>query len=74
MQPFAKENNGYQYMLHVVDVLSKFAWSVPLEVPINRTVNSYFFHDVEEYDGFYEVSSKPGVVKQIHHYKLDTMY
>ena len=27
-------------------------------------VNNYFFGDAEEYDGFYEVSSKPRVVKQ----------
>ena len=31
MQAFAEKNNGYRYMLNVVDVLSKFAWSEPLK-------------------------------------------
>src|SRR5271155_5474768 len=34
------------------------------EKQFNGAVNSYFFHDAEGYDGFYEVSSKPRVVKQ----------
>ena len=31
MQAFAAANNGYRYMLNVIDVLSKYAWSVPLK-------------------------------------------
>ena len=34
------------------------------EKQFNRAVNSYFFRDAEEYQGFCEVSSKPRVVKQ----------
>ncbi|HLX53761.1 MAG TPA: hypothetical protein VKR58_07460 [Aquella sp.] len=34
------------------------------EKQFNRAVNNHFFRDAEEYDGFYEVSSKPRVVKQ----------
>jgi hypothetical protein len=31
MQEWSKRNKGYRYMLNVVDVFSKFAWSVPLK-------------------------------------------
>ncbi len=31
MQPLAKENNGYRYLLVCIDVFSKFAWIVPLK-------------------------------------------
>src|SRR6476660_4708791 len=31
MQQYAKENNGYRYMLTVIDILSKRAWAVPLK-------------------------------------------
>jgi hypothetical protein len=30
MDKFAKENDGYKYMLNVIDTFSKFAWSEPL--------------------------------------------
>jgi transposase InsO family protein len=31
MQEWSEENNGYRYMLNVVDVFSKYAWSIPLK-------------------------------------------
>jgi len=31
MQEWSKENKGYRYMLNVVDVFSKYAWSIPLK-------------------------------------------
>ena len=31
MQTFARDNKGYRYMLTVIDVLSKYAWAIPLK-------------------------------------------
>ena len=31
MQKFARENNGYKYLLTVIDVFSKYAWALPLK-------------------------------------------
>ena len=31
MQPYAKENNGYRYMLTLIDCFSKKAWAVPIK-------------------------------------------
>ena len=31
MQPYSRENNGYKYMLTVIDVFSKYAWAVPVK-------------------------------------------
>ena len=31
MQPYARENRGIKYLLTVIDVLSKFAWAVPVK-------------------------------------------
>jgi len=31
MQEWNKKNKGFCYMLNVIDVFSKFAWSIPLK-------------------------------------------
>ena len=31
MQEWSRDNKGYRYMLNVIDVFSKYAWSVPLK-------------------------------------------
>ena len=31
MQPYAKENKGYRYMLTVIDVYSKYAWAIQVK-------------------------------------------
>jgi len=31
MRPYARFNNGYKYILTVIDVLSKYAWAIPLK-------------------------------------------
>jgi hypothetical protein len=31
MREWAKQNNGYKYMLNVIDVFSKYAWSIPMK-------------------------------------------
>ena len=31
MQPFAKFNNGYKYILMIIDVFSKYGFALPLK-------------------------------------------
>ena len=31
MRPYSRFNRGYNYILTVIDVLSKYAWAVPLK-------------------------------------------
>ena len=31
MQPYARINKGYRYMLTCIDVMSKFAWAIPVK-------------------------------------------
>lgn len=31
MQPYSRENEGYRYMITIIDVFSKFAWAVPVK-------------------------------------------
>ena len=42
MQEWSKQNKGYRYMLNVVDVFSKFAWSVKLFDKKGKTVLAAF--------------------------------
>ena len=42
MQDRSKQNNGYRYMLNVIDVFSKYAWSVPLKDKSGVTVTEAF--------------------------------
>src|SRR5713101_4747253 len=30
MQPFSRENKGYRYVMTVIDILSRYAWAVPV--------------------------------------------
>ena len=42
MQEWSKENKGFRYMLNVVDVFSKYAWSVPMKDKTGiTTVNAF---------------------------------
>ena len=50
MQEWCKENKGYRYMLNVVDVFSKYAWSVPLKDKTGMTVLNGFKQIVKESD------------------------
>ena len=45
MQELSKQNKGYRYMLNVIDIFSKYAWSVPLK---DKTGNSVL-------DGFKQI-------------------
>jgi len=38
MQEWSRDNKGYRYMLNVIDVFSKFAWSRPLKDKTGLTV------------------------------------
>lgn len=31
MQPYARENKGFRYLLTIIDVMSKYAWAVPVK-------------------------------------------
>jgi transposase InsO family protein len=47
MQEWSKENKGYRYMLNVVDVFSKYAWSIPLKDKTGITTLNAFKQIVE---------------------------
>ena len=42
MQEWSKVNKGYKYMLNVIDVYSKYVWSVPLKDKKGETVTDAF--------------------------------
>ena len=42
MQEWSEENKGFRYMLNVIDVFSKFAWSIPLKDKKGITVLNGF--------------------------------
>lgn len=46
MQKYAKVNNGYRYLLTVIDCFSKYAWAIPLKDKKGKTVVDAFKHIV----------------------------
>lgn len=42
MQPYAKVNKGFKYILTVIDVLSKYAWAIPLKSKSAKDVRAAF--------------------------------
>ncbi len=42
MRHFEKQNNGYKYLLTVIDVFSKFAWAIPLKVKTGKQMIELF--------------------------------
>ena len=48
MQEWSEENKGFRYMLNVIDVFSKFAWSIPLKDKKGITVLNAFKQIVKE--------------------------
>ena len=42
MQEWSKQNRGYRYMLNVIDVFSKYAWSIPLKDKKGLTTTEVF--------------------------------
>jgi len=49
MQEWASENKGYKYMLNIIDVFSKYAWSFPIKDKRGKTV----------LDAFKQIQRKP---------------
>src|SRR5206468_5274745 len=47
MQEWSRINKGYKYMLNVIDVYSKYAWSVPLKDKKGDTVTEAFKYIVK---------------------------
>ena len=48
MRPYARANKGYNYIMTVIDVLSKYAWAVPLKTKGGSEATAAFskiFHD-----------------------------
>lgn len=48
MQQLARYNNGYKYILTVIDILSRFAWARPLKSKQGREVADAFVNILEE--------------------------
>ena len=42
MQAFSKHNDGVKYLLNVIDVFSKYAWSVPLIDKMGKSMINAF--------------------------------
>lgn len=42
MQKFSRDNNGYNYILTVIDVFSRYAWSLPLKSKRGEDVKDLF--------------------------------
>jgi len=36
MQEWSKQNKGFRYLLNVIDIFSKFAWSIPLKIKMGN--------------------------------------
>ena len=60
MQDLSGQNNGFRYMLNVIDVFSKFAWSVPLKDKRGETVTEAFKLIVKSSD---RLQSSYGLIK-----------
>ena len=48
MQEWTKQNKGYKYMLNVIDVFSKYAWSIPMKNKNGLTTLEAFKKIVKE--------------------------
>src|SRR5260221_9556654 len=48
MQEWSKHNKGYRYMHNVIDVFSKYAWSIPLKDKTMKTTLDAFKRIVKQ--------------------------
>jgi transposase InsO family protein len=48
MREWEKQNKGYKYMLNVIDVFTKFAWSIPMKDKTGKTTLECFRKIVKE--------------------------
>ena len=42
MKEFSKDNKNYNYLLNVIDIFSKYAWSIPLKTKTASEVTKAF--------------------------------
>jgi len=42
MQEWSDDNDGYKYMLNIIDVFSRYAWSIPLKTKTAKEVLKAF--------------------------------
>ena len=42
MIPYSKQNSGYKYLLTCINVMSKFAWAVPVKSKTGKDVTAAF--------------------------------
>ena len=42
MREFSKDNKGYNYLLNVIDIFSKYSWSIPLKTKTGLDVTNAF--------------------------------
>ena len=47
MQQNRKHNNGIRYLLNVIDVFSKYAWSVPIKDKTGKSISEAFQHIID---------------------------
>jgi len=48
MQKFAKENKGYKYFLVIIDIFTKFVWTVPIKDKSSKVVTSAIANIIEK--------------------------
>ena len=42
MQWSSRENKGFKYLLNVIDVFSKYAWSIPIKDKMGKSITDAF--------------------------------
>ena len=42
MKEFSKDNKGYNYLLNVIDIFSKYSWSIPFKTKTGLEVTKAF--------------------------------
>ena len=47
MQQLKSHNNGFRYLLNVIDVFSKFVWSIPIKDKTGKTITESFDYIVK---------------------------
>lgn len=60
MQKFSRVNEGYNYILTVIDIFSRYAWALPLKSKKGEDVKNLFQEIFKE-----GVSGKPGVPEKL---------
>ncbi|KYM93398.1 hypothetical protein ALC62_16000 [Cyphomyrmex costatus] len=67
MRPYAQSNKGFNYILTVIDVLSKYAWAFPLKIKSGSDVTAALSKIFRE-DKRYEKGYTPNWSTEIFHF------